>query len=95
MWCVYSFFYTRIYNLRLNHYVESCSAVRKGANAILLNVSLVAEGIKTCFVNFDGPQDVVLGLEGTESAGSRLECFEDGEKLVMANLLYIGLFLFP
>jgi len=41
-----------------------------------------------CFINFHIAQDVVLGLEGVEGAGSELECFRDGEKLVVTHLLF-------
>jgi len=74
-----------------NHVV----AVRKGASAVLQNISFIIKSIETSFVNFDGPQDVIRELEGTESGGSGFKCFKDGEKLVMPNLLiYIGLFCF-
>jgi len=66
-------------------------AVCKGANAILQNVPVVVEGIEACFINFDGPQDVVLGLEGTEGVRCGFQCFQDSKKLFMTHLLfYIG-----
>ena len=59
--------------------------VGKGDNAILQNTSFIVEGIETSFVKLDGPQNVVFGLIGTESAVSRFECLEQSEKLGMAK----------
>jgi len=53
--------------------------VGKGDNAILQNASFIVEGIETSFVKLDGPQNVVFGLKGTESAVSRFECLEQSE----------------
>jgi len=45
-------------------------AVFKGGNTIIQNISFIVKGIETSFGNFDGLQDVIRALEGTESDGS-------------------------
>jgi len=53
----------------------------------------VVKRIEACFINFHSAQEVVHGLEGAENARGGLECFEDGEKLVVTHLLFhIGFF---
>jgi len=41
-------------------------AVFKGGNTIIKNISFIVKGIETSFGNFDGLQDVIRALEGTE-----------------------------
>ena len=69
-------------------------AICKGNNAVLRNVPFIIKSIKASFVNFDGPQDVIHRLEGTESARCVFQCFQNSKKLLMTNLLFnIGLFI--
>jgi len=63
-------------------------AICKGFNTVFQNIPLVVKSIKTSFVYFDGSQDVIRGLEGTESAGSGFGRFEDGQKLIVSNFLF-------
>jgi len=58
-------------------------------------ISFIIKSIKTSFINFNSPQDVICGSEATESAGSGFQHFEDGEKLIGEKLKFYTRLLYP
>jgi len=52
--------------------VDVLVAVYQGRHAIVQDIPFIVKGIQACFINFDCPQDVIGGKEGSESTGSGL-----------------------
>ena len=70
-------------------------SIGQGTNAILKNIAFIIKSVKTRFIDFNSPQDVICGLEGTEGAGSGFERFKDIQKLIVSNLLLYIRLLYP